>query len=69
MPFAYFTHNLVLLLGGEPLLLDPGHVQDVGLGQSLLDAVKLLLRARQNTRSEKNIHEPTTFAIFFFFFF
>lgn len=43
-----FTHRLVLLLGCKPLLLDPRHVEDVGLRQSFLDAVKLLLRARKN---------------------
>lgn len=45
-----FTHGLVLLLGCKPLLLDPRHVEDVGLGQSFLDAVELLLPERKNTR-------------------
>lgn len=39
------THSIVLVLSRKPLLLDPGHVEDVSLRQSLLDAVKLFLRS------------------------
>lgn len=41
------THGLVVVLGGEALLLDSGHVQDVCVRQSLLDAVKLLLQSHR----------------------
>lgn len=43
MKLHEFTHGLVLLLGGKPLFLDPRHVEDVGLRQSFLNAVELLL--------------------------
>ena len=39
-----FTYSFVLLLRCKSLLLDPRHVEDVGVRQSFLDAVELLLK-------------------------
>lgn len=46
-----FTYSFVLLLRCKPLLLNPRHVEDVGVRQSFLDAVKLLLKNIKHTTS------------------